>query len=128
MKKEIINTENAPGAIGPYSQAVKTGELIFTSGQIPVVPETGEIADGGVEAQTRQVLTNLEAVLAAAGSSMDKVVKTTVFITDMSDFSAVNEQYARFFPTAPPARSCVEVSKLPKAVRVEIEAVAIAHP
>lgn len=124
MMREVVNTNNAPAAIGPYSQAIKIGSLVFTSGQIPIDPATGEIVPGDVEAQTEQVLKNLEAVLVAAGSSLDKVVKTTLFIKDMNSFASINEVYAGFFQEAPPARSTVEVARLPKDVLIEIEAVA----
>ena len=122
--KTIISTTNAPGAIGPYSQAVQLGNLVFTSGQVPLDPATGQIVAGGVEAQTTQALANVKAVLEAAGSSLEKVVKTTVFIKDMNDFPLVNKVYATFFPAEPPARSCVEVARLPKDVLVEVEAIA----
>jgi 2-iminobutanoate/2-iminopropanoate deaminase len=125
MRKEIVRTDRAPAAIGPYSQAVKMGEMIFVSGQIPIDPATGDIVNGDIKVQTRQVLTHLKSVLEAAGSSMAKVVKTTVFITNMDDFAQVNEIYAEFFTTQPPARACVEVSRLPKNVSVEIEAIAV---
>ena len=125
MKKEIISTQKAPAAIGPYSQATKVGNFIFTSGQIPINPETGELVKGDIKEQARQVLENLKAVLEAAGSGLDKVVKTTVFINDMNRFGDVNEVYASFFTGNFPARSCVEVSRLPKDVAVEIEAIAI---
>lgn len=124
MEKEIIKTDKAPEAIGPYSQAVKIDRIIFVSGQIPIDPATGDIVTGDVQAQTRQVLNNLKAVLAAAGSSLDKVVKTTLFITRMVDFPRINDVYAEFFPEQPPARACVEVSALPKGVDVEAEAIA----
>ncbi|MDT3698755.1 MAG: RidA family protein [Thermincola sp.] len=124
--REAVSTTNAPAAIGPYSQAIKTDSLVFTSGQIPIDPATGEIVSGGVENQTAQVLKNIEAVLEAAGSSLGKVVKTTIFIKDMNSFAAINEVYARFFPNVPPARSTVEVARLPKDVLIEIEAVALA--
>jgi len=119
-----VSTDQAPAAIGPYSQAVKINGMIFVSGQIAIDPATGSIADGDVQAQTRQVLNNVKAVLEAAGSSLDKVAKTTVYITDMDNFSKVNEIYAEFFIAQPPARACVEVSRLPKDVSVEIEAIA----
>ena len=125
MKKEIISTDQAPGAIGPYSQAVKIGEMVFVSGQIPLDPLSGDLIEGDIKAQTRQVLKNVNAVLSAAGTSLDKVVKTTVFITNMNDFPLMNEVYAEFFTAMPPARACVEVSRLPKDVLVEVEAVAI---
>ena len=126
MEKKIISTDKAPAAIGPYSQAIKAGELIYTSGMIPVVPETGEIVNGA-EAQARQVLTNVRSLLEASGSSMDKVIKTTVFIKNMDDFAKINAIYAEFFEEGSyPARSCVEVARLPKDVLMEMEAIAIA--
>ena len=125
MKKEIISTDQAPAAIGPYSQAVKFGEMVFVSGQIPIDPLSGNIIEGDIKTQTRQVLKNVTAVLSAAGTSLDRVVKTTVFITNMNDFPLMNEVYAEFFPSMPPARACVEVSRLPKDVLVEVEAVAV---
>ena len=125
MKKEIISTDQAPGAIGPYSQAVKIGEMVFVSGQIPIDPLSGNLIEGDIKTQTRQVLKNVTAVLSAAGTSLDRVVKTTVFITNMNDFSLMNEVYAEFFTSMPPARACVEVSRLPKDVLVEVEAIAI---
>lgn len=124
MEKKIISTNKAPAAIGPYSQAIKLGDMIYTSGMIPVVPETGEIVVGGVDAQAEQALKNLGEVLSAAGSSFDNVVKTTVFIKDMKDFGTVNEVYKKFFTKNFPARSCVEVARLPKDVLVEIECIA----
>jgi len=125
LKKEIISTDQAPGAIGPYSQAVKIGEMVFVSGQIPIDPLSGNLIEGDIKAQTRQVLKNVSAVLSAASTSLDSVVKTTVFITDMNDFALMNEVYAEFFTSMPPARACVEVSRLPKDVLVEVEAVAV---
>lgn len=122
--KEIISTTKAPAAIGPYSQAVKLGNMIYTSGMIPLVPETMQIVEGGVQAQARQVLENLKALLESVGSSLDNVVKTTVFIKDMNDFPKINEIYAEFFNEKQPARSCVEVARLPKDVLVEIELIA----
>jgi 2-iminobutanoate/2-iminopropanoate deaminase len=124
MGKNIVSTKNAPAAIGPYSQAVKLGNLVFTSGQIPVEPASGEIIPGGVEAQSRQVLKNLEEVLKAAGTALNNVLKTTLFIKDMDDFALINEVYTKFFGVEPPARSCVEVARLPKDVLIEIEAIA----
>ena len=124
--KDIIATTNAPQAIGPYSQATKANGLIFTAGQIALNPATGQVVDGGIAAQTERVLENLKGVLEAAGSSLHKVVKTTVFLKDMGDFSAMNEVYARYFTAAPPVRSTVEVARLPKDVRVEIDVIAIA--
>ncbi len=125
MEKKVVNTDEAPAAIGPYSQALKVGEMVFVSGQIPIDPATGDIVQGDIKAQTRQVLTNLNAVLTAAGSSLEKTVKTTVYITNMDEFSQVNEVYSEFFTDQPPARACVEVSRLPKGVAVEIDAIAV---
>ncbi len=125
MNIEVIKTDNAPEAIGPYSQAIAVGSFIYTSGQIPINPKTGEVVGNEIQQQAEQVLENLKNVLEAAGSGMDKVVKTTVFIKDMNSFSKVNEVYAKYFKEPYPARSCVEVSKLPKDVLVEIEAVAV---
>ena len=123
MLKEIISTDKAPAAIGPYSQAVKAGNFMFISGQIPIDPSTGNVIDGDIKAQTKQCLKNLEAICQSAGLTLDNVVKTTVFLTDMSKFPEVNEVYGSFFKENPPARACVEVSALPKGVQVEIEAV-----
>lgn len=124
--KEIIATKNAPGAIGPYSQATSALPFIFASGQLPVNPETGAFAGNTIEEQTRQSLTNLKAILEEAGSSMDKVMKTTVFLSDMNNFVAMNKVYAEFFTEGTyPARSAVEVARLPKDALVEIEAIAI---
>lgn len=121
----IIATKNAPGAIGPYSQAVKTaGGMLFVSGQIPLVPATGEMVEGGIEAQTQQVLENLSAIVKEAGYDLTDVVKTTVYITDIGNFAKVNEIYAKFFVKDCPARVCVEVSNLPKGALVEIDVVA----
>ncbi|SDF67648.1 RidA family protein [Sporolituus thermophilus] len=120
----VVSTANAPAAIGPYSQAIKVGNLVFTSGQIPINPATGELVTGSVEEQTHQVLKNVKAVLEAAGASLDSVVKTTVFIKDMNDFAKINAVYATYFTVNPPARSCVEVARLPKDVLIEIEAIA----
>jgi len=125
MNKEQIKTDKAPAAIGPYSQAVKTGAFIYTSGQIAIDPATGEIVTGGIETQTARVLENLSEVLSAAGSGLKDVVKTTVFIKDMNDFSKINAVYAQYFEAPYPARSCVEAARLPKDVLVEIEAVAV---
>ena len=117
-----IKTTNAPAAIGPYSQAIITGNMLYTSGQIPVNPETGAIAEG-VEAQANQVFTNLKNLIAAAGSSIENTVKTTVFIKNMDDFAKINEIYAQYFTEPFPARSCVEVARLPKDVLLEVEAI-----
>jgi 2-iminobutanoate/2-iminopropanoate deaminase len=122
---EIIATTNAPGAIGPYSQAVKTaGGMLFVSGQIPLVPATGDVVEGGIVEQTTQVLENLKAIITAAGYTLSDVVKTTVYITNMGDFGKVNEIYGKYFTENCPARVCVEVSKLPKDVLVEIDVIA----
>ncbi len=123
--KKIIFTEEAPKAIGPYSQAIRAGSLVFTAGQVGIDPSTGELVEGGIEAQTRQVLGNLNNVLAAADSSLSSVVKTTVFLKDMNDFAKMNAVYAESFPANPPARSTVAVAALPKGALVEIEAVAL---
>lgn len=124
-RKQIISTDRAPAAVGPYSQAVKVGDFIYTAGQIPLEPQSGSLVEGGIEAQTRQVMQNLAAVLQAAGSSLTQVVKTTIFVTDIKDFAAVNQVYGSFFVDRPPARSTVQVAALPLGARVEIEAVAI---
>ena len=123
--KTIISTPKAPAAIGPYSQAVLVNGMLFTSGVIPIDPETNTLVEGDVTVQARQAIGNLKNLIEASGSSMDKVVKTTVFIKDMNDFAAVNEVYATFFEKDCPARSCVEVARLPKDVKIEIEAIAI---
>ncbi|HIZ31405.1 MAG TPA: RidA family protein [Candidatus Fournierella merdipullorum] len=120
---KCVQTKHAPAAIGPYSQALVTGGLVFTSGQIPLDPATGAVVEGGVEAQAEQVMKNLAAVLEEAGSGLDKAVKTTCFLADMNDFAAFNEVYARYF-TGKPARSCVAVRQLPKSVLVEVEVIA----
>lgn len=125
MKKKIIGTDKAPKAIGPYSQAVVAGELVFLSGQIPLDPVSGEVVTGDIETQTERVLKNISAVLEAAGSSLEDVVKTTVYLKDMTAFPRFNECYGRFFAKDPPARATVEVSRLPKDVAVEIDAVAV---
>lgn len=122
--KEVVETKNAPGAIGPYSQAIKANGLLYTSGQLPVDPETGEMPHGA-EKQAEQSLKNLKAVVEAGGASMGSVIKTTVFIKHMDDFARINEVYAKFFETPYPARSCVEVARLPKDALVEIECVAL---
>ena len=125
MQREIVSTDQAPAAVGPYSQAVRTAGLIYTAGQLGMDPETGKLVEGGVQAQTRQALTNLQAILAEAGASLDHVVKTTVFLMDMNEFKAMNEVYAQFFAGQPPARSAVQVAALPLGGVVEIEAVAV---
>ena len=122
--KKAITTDKAPAAIGPYSQAIEVNNMVYTSGVIPVNPATGEIPEGSA-AQAKQAFTNMANLLEAAGTGMDKVVKTTVFIKEMNDFGAINEVYAEFFPAPFPARSCVEVARLPKDVMLEIEAIAI---
>ena len=124
--KEIIQTAQAPSAIGPYSQAVKTNGLIFASGQIPTDPQTGQFVPGGIGEQTEQVLKNLAAVLEAACSGLNRVLKTTVFLADMGEFAAMNEVYAKFFKEEPPARATVEAARLPRDARVEIDAIALA--
>lgn len=122
---KIISTDKAPSAIGPYSQAVVAGNIVYTSGQIAIVPSTGNVVEGGVEEQTKQVIENLKAVLEEAGTSLNKVIKTTVFIKNMGDFAKINEVYSKYFTSNFPARSCVEVARLPKDVLIEIEAVAV---
>lgn len=123
MSKKIISTKKAPAAIGPYSQGIAIGNMVYTSGQIPLNPETGEMAEG-IEAQTRQSLENVKAILEAAGLGMDKVVKTTVFLSDMNNFAKMNEVYKEYFITDYPSRSAVEVARLPKDALIEIEAIA----
>jgi len=123
--KKIIHTKEAPAAIGPYSQAVQQGNMLFTSGQIPLDPVSGEIVEGDITVQTTRVLDNLIAVLKAGGASVDKVVKTTCFLNDMADFAAFNAVYSKYFTGEAPARSCVAVERLPKDVLVEVEAIAI---
>ncbi len=125
MGKEIISTENAPGAIGPYSQAVKTGNQVFVSGQIPIDPSTGEFVSDDVSEQTHQVLKNLKAVLEAAGTNLGNVVKTTVFLADMNDFSVMNGVYGEYFVEDAPARATVQAAALPKNARVEIDCIAV---
>ena len=120
----IISTQNAPGAIGPYSQAIVTGGMVYTSGQIAIDPATGNMVEGGIEEQTEQVCKNVKALLEAAGTSIDKVVKTTCFLADMADFAAFNEVYAKYF-TGKPARSCVAVKTLPKGALAEIDTVGV---
>lgn len=124
MTKKIIATSDAPQAIGPYSQAVQTGDLLFVSGQIPLIPASGELLDGDIQAQTKQVLANLQAILKTAGCSSKDLIRTTIFLKDMNDFGAVNEVYGSWVEEPYPARACVEVARLPKDVRVEIDAIA----
>jgi len=125
MTKEVISTDNAPKAIGPYSQGTKANGFVFCSGQIPANPATGELVTGSITEQTKQSLSNVKGVIEAAGSSMDKVVKVTVFLKDMNDFAEMNSEYAKWFTDNPPARAAVEVTRLPKDVDVEIEAIAV---
>lgn len=126
MSKRIVRTDDAPPAIGPYSQAVVAGGFVFAAGQVPLDPRTGQIVPGDIRLQTRRVMENLKAVLEAAGSSMDKVVKTTVFLRDLNDFGIMNEIYGQYFQENPPARSTVQVARLPREAAVEIEVVALA--
>ena len=124
MNKQTVSTQNAPAAIGPYSQGVKVGNLIFTSGQLPINPQSGELV-ANIEGATKQSLDNVKAILESAGSSMDKIVKTVVFLRDMNDFVAMNAVYTTYFPSNPPARSAVQVARLPKDAILEIEAIAL---
>lgn len=126
MERAVISTQSAPSAIGPYSQAIAAGGLVFVSGQLPFDPATGQVVEGDMAAMTAQIFRNIEAVLAAAGSGLDKIVKTTVFLADLADFQAMNGAYAEFFPANPPARSTVQVARLPRDARVEIEVIALA--
>lgn len=126
MNKQTLNTQNAPAAIGPYSQGVKVGNLIFTSGQLPINTQSGELV-ADIEGATKQSLDNVKAILESSGSSLDKVVKTVVFLRDMNDFVAMNAVYATYFPSNPPARSAVQVARLPKDAIIEIEAIALAE-
>ncbi len=125
MVREVISTSKAPKAIGPYSQGIATANLVFCSGQIPVNPDTGELVDRSITEQTKQCLSNLKAVLEAAGSSLSKVVKVTVFLNNMDEFQVMNEEYAKWFSQNPPARAAVEVARLPKDVSIEIQAIAM---
>ncbi|SEF89159.1 2-iminobutanoate/2-iminopropanoate deaminase [Caloramator fervidus] len=125
MEKIVISTNNAPAAIGPYSQAIKVGDFIFTSGQIPLNPKTGELISDDIKAATRQCLENIKAILEAAGSSLENVVKTTAFLKDLNDFASVNEVYSEYFKENMPARSAVQIARLPKDALIEIEAIAI---
>ena len=124
---KILNTVNAPAAIGPYSQDVQCGNMVFVSGQLPFVPETGALLEGSVGEMTVQSMKNIEAILAEAGCTLKDVVKTTIFLKDLNDFAEVNAAYATFFPENPPARACVQVAKLPRDAKVEIEAIACAR-
>jgi len=125
MKKKVIQTEKAPKAIGPYSQAIQAGPFVFLSGQIPINPGTGELIGGDIRQQARQVLENLKQILESQGLAMQDVVKTTIFLKDMEHFHQVNEIYATYFPTSPPARSTIEIARLPRNVDIEIEAIAL---
>ncbi|PJF21224.1 MAG: reactive intermediate/imine deaminase [Phototrophicales bacterium] len=125
MAKQVISTENAPAAVGPYSQGIVANGMVFTAGQVPLIPGTKNLVEGGIQEQTRQALENLKAVLEAAGSSLDKVIKTTVFLQNMDDFAAMNEVYATYFSGDFPARSAVQVARLPLGAQIEIEAVAL---
>ena len=122
--KEVIFSEKAPAAVGPYSHAIDCGNLVFLSGQVPLVPETGVIAEGGIVEQTRQMMSNIQAVLDSCGLGFENVVKTTVFMTDLKDFTIFNDIYAEYFPENAPARSCVQVAALPLGVKLEIEVIA----
>ena len=128
LKKNVINTDRAPKAIGPYSAGIMTEKFIFTAGQLGIIPESGNIIEGGIENETRQALVNIKNILETAGSSLDLVVKTTVFLRDMNEFSRMNSVYAEFFTSNPPARSTVQVAALPKNGSVEIEAIALVNP
>jgi 2-iminobutanoate/2-iminopropanoate deaminase len=125
--RDVVSTKDAPQAIGPYSQAIKAGDFVFLSGQIAIDPATSNVIQGDIRAQTDRVLKNISAILAAAGSSLERVVKTTVFLKNMSEFAAMNEVYGKFWKSAPPARSTVEVARLPKDVLVEIDVIALAE-
>ena len=125
MPKQVISTENAPGAVGAYSQGIIANGFVFTAGQIPLIPGTTNLREGGIQAQTRQVLENITGVVEAAGSGMDKVVKTTVFLADINDFAEFNAVYSTFFPTDPPARTTVQAGGLPAGALIEVEAVAL---
>jgi 2-iminobutanoate/2-iminopropanoate deaminase len=125
MARDVIHSEKAPKAIGPYSQAIRSGNTVYLSGQIPLDPATGELVPGDVSAQTQQVMNNLEAVLAAAGCTFANVVRCGIFLTDLSDFGKVNEIYGRYFPANPPARATVQVAALPRGAKVEIDCIAV---
>ncbi len=124
--KEIISTQRGPKAIGPYSQAIKANGFLFVSGQIPIDPQTNQMIEGDITRQTERVLENLKGIVEAAGSSLNRVVKTTVYLKDLSDFAAMNEVYGRYFPSASPARATVEVARLPRDLRIEIDLIALA--
>ncbi|MCX7970529.1 MAG: RidA family protein [Negativicutes bacterium] len=123
--KKIVNTDKAPAAIGPYSQAVRANDLLFVSGQIPFDPATGQLVEGGIEAQARRVMENIKAILQSEGLTFANVVKSGVFLADMEDFAVVNRIYGEYFPSEPPARACVQVARLPRDVKVEIEVIAV---
>lgn len=127
-RRSIVKTADAPKAIGPYSQAVKTDTLVFVSGQLALDPATGDLVDSDIRKETRQAMNNLKNILTAAGSSLENVVKVTLFIKNMDDFAMINEVYGEFFPADPPARACVEVARLPKDAHFEVEAVALLNP
>ncbi len=124
MQKTVISTNNSPAAIGPYSQAIRFNELVFVSGQIPIDPESGKVIKGNIKEQTKQVLDNLKNILQAGGSSLQNVVRTTIFLSNMDDYAMVNETYAQYFESSPPSRSTVQVSRLPRDVHIEIDAIA----
>ncbi len=126
--KKIISTTEAPAAVGPYSQAIRIGNFVFCSGQIPLDPQSGKIVEGDISVQTRRVMENINAVLRAEGLSFENIVKTTIFLTNLADFQAVNELYGSYFKSDPPARSTVQVAALPKSAQVEIEVIAVANP
>lgn len=127
MGKKVIQTDKAPKAIGPYSQAIQAGNLLFLSGQIPIDPKTGELTEGDIRQQTQQVLENIKGLLESQGLGMGDVIKVTIFLKDMGNFNQVNEVYATYFSSSPPARSTIEVAKLPRNVEIEIEAIALTH-
>jgi 2-iminobutanoate/2-iminopropanoate deaminase len=127
MKKKVIQTDKAPKAIGPYSQAIQAGSLLFLSGQIPIDPKTGELTGGDIRQQTQRVLENIKGLLESQELEMEDVIKVTIFLKDMGNFNQVNEVYATYFSSSPPARSTVEVAKLPRNVEIEIEAIALTH-
>jgi len=125
MQREVVVTEKAPAAVGPYSQAIRVDNTVFTSGQIAIDPATGRLVEGDIRVQTRQVLTNLKAILEAAGSGLEHVIKTTVYLANLDDFPAMNQVYAEFFPDAPPARSTIQAARLPMGALLELEAIAV---